>query len=101
MNPRLLISKRRDLNAIRVDLVVVDLNKSIDYPGNFVCRLPVLKRLPGKINSFSSPFLRIFGDRSLEVAKTLLTDALQEEDDMDVKAEIKLRLKLLENGRKT
>ncbi len=100
MNPRLFASKRRDLNAIQVDLAVVDMDKSPDYPENFLCRLPVLKRLPRRLNDSSNIFLRIFGNRSIEVAKTLLTDALQEEDDVEIKAEIKRRLKLLENGRK-
>jgi hypothetical protein len=41
-------------------------------------------------------FMRVFGDKSLEVAKKLLVDALEAEDDSDARGEIERRLKLLE-----
>jgi formylmethanofuran dehydrogenase subunit E len=47
----------------------------------------------GKIDS---AFLKLFGDRSLEQAKSLLKAAWEREDDSEVKAEIERRLKLLE-----
>jgi len=71
---------------------VVDFSKSKGYPSNFVCMLP-LQLGATKSNSI---FLQVFGDQSLEQAKALLKDALERENDSDVKAEIQRRLKLLE-----
>jgi hypothetical protein len=45
-----------------------------------------------KVGAFSG----IFGDKSLEVAKKLLTEALKSENDNNVRAEIERRLKLLQ-----
>jgi hypothetical protein len=44
----------------------------------------------------SSVFAKTFGARRLELAKQLLNSALLTEDDGDVKAEIRERLKMLE-----
>jgi hypothetical protein len=56
--------------------------------------------LPSQISldkkNHSSIFLGVFGDKSLELARELLTGALETEDDSEVKAEIERRLKLLE-----
>ena len=55
--------------------------------------------LPTKIGAdgkSQSVFLQVFGGKSVEQAKTLLTGALETEDDSDVKAEISRRLSLLE-----
>ena len=55
--------------------------------------------LPAQISGgggLHSIFLQVFGDKSLEQAKALLTEALETEDDSEVKAEIERRLKLLE-----
>ena len=71
---------------------VVDFNKSESYPSNFVCMLP-LKLGAGKTDSV---FLKLFGNRSLEQAKVLLTGALKVENDTVIKAEIERRLKLLD-----
>ena len=71
---------------------VVDFSKSKSYPQNFVCVLPVQL---GKGKS-DSAFLKVFKDKSLEQAKALLKDALEREDDSEVKAEIERRLMLLE-----
>ena len=68
---------------------VVDLNKSEDYPENFVSMLPM------NINS-DNVFTRFFGNKSLETARGLLTEALKTEDDPEIKAEIERRLNLLE-----
>jgi formylmethanofuran dehydrogenase subunit E len=43
-----------------------------------------------------SAFLKLFGDKSLEQAKSLLKAAWEQQDDSEVKAEIVRRLKLLE-----
>jgi hypothetical protein len=50
----------------------------------------------GKIDS---SFLKVFNDKSLEQATSLLKDAWAREDDSEVKAEIERRLKLLEPKR--
>ena len=74
-------------------LAVVDLNKAKTYPSNFVCLLPMQINGDRKTNNV---FFRVFGDKSLEQAKALLTEALKGEDEPEIKAEIKRRLKLLE-----
>jgi hypothetical protein len=43
-----------------------------------------------------SIFLQVFGDKSTEQARALLAEALETEEDADVKAEIEKRLKMLE-----
>jgi hypothetical protein len=77
----------------RFRFAVVDLDKGKDYPMNFVCMLPLQLAHKGK---GSSVFVNVFGDRSLEVAKGLLLDALEIESDAEVRAELGRRLKLLE-----
>ena len=77
----------------RFRFAVVDLDKGKDYPVNFVCMLPMQPNSSGK---GLSVFVGIFGDRSLEQARALLTGALLTEDDSEVKAEIERRLKLLD-----
>jgi hypothetical protein len=77
----------------RFRFAVLDLDRSLDYPANFVCLLPTKIYNEGKVNN---GFFKIFGDKSLEQAKLLLTKALKSEDDPEVKAEIKRRLTLLE-----
>ena len=71
---------------------VVDYSKSQNYPSNFVCMLP-LKLGVGKPDSV---FLKVYGNKSLEQAKILLTGALKAENDAEIKAEIERRLKLLD-----
>ncbi len=48
------------------------------------------------VGKSDSVFLHVFKDKSLEQAKALLKDALEREDDSEVKAEIERRLMLLE-----
>jgi hypothetical protein len=73
---------------------VVDFSRSKSYPANFVCMLPAkVDQGKGKI---ANVFGTLFGDRSLELAIGLLTDALKSESDVEVKAEIERRLKLLD-----
>ena len=71
---------------------VVDLNRSKSYPQNFVCLLP----LQFGYGKSDSAFNRVFKDKSVDQAKALLKAAWAQEDDSEVKAEIKRRLKLLE-----
>ncbi len=77
----------------RFRFAVVDLEKSSDYPANFVCLLPTIV---GNEGEATNVFCRIFRDRSLGQAILLLTKALKREDKPEIKAEIKRRLKLLE-----
>jgi len=72
---------------------VVDLDRSKSYPQNFVCMLP---GKIGKLGKGESAFQRIFGGKSMEQAKALLTRALKLEDDSEIRAEIGRRLKLLD-----
>ena len=76
----------------RFRFAVVDLDKCKSYPLNF-CMLPMKIGADGKSQSV---FLQIFGDKSLEQARALLTGALETESNSEIKAEIERRLKLLE-----
>ena len=97
MNVRLQIFKQDDVNDYslgrRFRFAVVDLDKSANFPVNFVCMLPAQISSDKKNPSI---FPRVFGDKSLELARKLLTEALETEDDSEIKAEITRRLKLLE-----
>lgn len=75
-------------NNKTIYFAVVDLNKSRRYPENFVCILPKLKPNTKAKSAFQSAF----GDQSLPMAKSLLTKALRNEDEPEIKAEIKQRL---------
>jgi hypothetical protein len=77
----------------RFRFAVVNDDKSKNYPANFVCLLPSIIYEMGKSNN---AFLKIFGNKSLEQAKLLLTAALKTEDKPEIRAEIERRLKLLE-----
>ena len=96
MKLSLSIFKREELNDYSrpsyITLVVVDLEKSKDYPANFVCVMPKNINANGK---FHTKFEKIFGDNSLELAKKLLKKALRVERDREVKAEIRKRLEML------
>jgi hypothetical protein len=97
MNLRLYIFKRDDIRdhslGKYIHIAVVDSDRSKDYPSNFVCVLP--RQTSGQ-GAQSSAFARVFGNNSLELAKRLLTEAFETEDDIEIKAEIEKRLKLLE-----
>jgi hypothetical protein len=73
-----------------VQLVVVDLDKSDQYPINFVCVLPRYFRL---LEKRSSQFAKTFGPKSLALAKRLLVEADKKEDDPQIKKVINKRLK--------
>ena len=77
----------------RFRFAVVDLEKSKSYPSNFVCMLPT--QINGKTR-LESIFMQVFGDKSIEQARALLAEALETEEEPDVKAEIEKRLKMLE-----
>ena len=73
--------------------VVLDSNKSKSYPSNFISMLPMRIDIDGKIPSI---FTKLFGNKSLKIARGLLTESLKKEHDSEIKAEIKRRLNLLE-----
>ena len=95
MHLELRACKREFPSRWRIRFAVVDLDKSDNYPQNFVCGLPALTETMLK-RTAEYLFLQFFGKRSSEVAKALLTDALRDETDLEVKVEIERRLKLLE-----
>jgi hypothetical protein len=72
---------------------VVDLNKSKSYPENFVSMLPMRIDSDGKLPSV---FTKFFGNKSLKIARGLLTESLKKEHGSEIKAEIARRLKLLD-----
>jgi hypothetical protein len=77
----------------RFRFAVVDSDISKSYPANFVCMLPT--QINGKAR-MESIFMKVFGDKSTEQAKALLNKALKTEEELEVKAEIEKRLKMLE-----
>lgn len=90
MNLKLCAIKKGNQPLDRVQLVVVDLDKSKRYPLNFVCILPRYFRL---LEKRSSKFANLFGEKSFCVAKKLLREASRREDDPEIKDVINKRLK--------
>jgi hypothetical protein len=76
----------------RIQLIVVDLDKSKRYPLNFVCVLPRYFRI---LEKRSSKFAKLFGEKSLCIAKKLLVDAWHSEDDPEIKTVINKRIKAI------
>ena len=77
-----------------IQLVVVDLDKGKRYPLNFVCVLPRYLRL---LEKRSSNFAKIFGGKSLHVAKNLLVEAKDEEESPEIQRIIIKRIKDIES----
>jgi hypothetical protein len=77
-----------------VRIAIVDNDKDRNYPSNFICMLP---QRVATATQDESVFARIFGKERVEVARTLLTSALEYEDDSETRIEIRQRLKRLEN----
>ncbi len=97
MNPQLYIMKVRpskDYSTRQsIRIAVIDSDPSKVYPANFICMLPQhVTAAPED----SSVFAKTFGESRIDLAKKLLNAALETEDDVEVKAEIKERLKMLE-----
>jgi hypothetical protein len=77
----------------RFHFAIVDSDKPGGYPRNFVCLLPYRVTEVGKSNSV---FLNIFGNKGVEQARRLLTEALKKERSGKIKNEIRRRLELLD-----
>ena len=97
MRPSLYMLKKQNgrtefTSETDVQVVVIDLDRSKDYPLNFICILPQTIISLGK---HSNLFGKIFGSSSLVVAKTLLQRALKREKDAEIRKELKKRLKIL------
>ena len=71
---------------------VIDLEKSCEYPSNFVCLLPTVINNDEKTKNL---FSKIFGDKSQGQAELLLIKALKNESEGIVKDEIRRRLGLI------
>ncbi len=75
MKLRLLARKGKFAGKRKIKFAVINVERAGKFPCNFVCMLP------SKISTSayrSSPFFRIFGKGSRELAKALLTEALKE-----------------------
>ena len=98
MKPHLILFKkevgRLDYPKTEVHFVVVDSDKSKEYPMNFVCVLPLSQSL----HCGHSTFRKMFGEESIPLAKKLLSKALSKESDYEIKTEIGKRLQLLKQN---
>ena len=90
LNLKLYAIKNGTQQINRIQLVVVDLDKSKLYPLNFICVLPRYFRI---LEKRSSKFAKLFGEKSLCMAKKLLVDAWRSEDDPEIKTVIDKRIK--------
>ena len=94
MNLKIYAIKNMSQQFNRIQLVVVDLDKSKRYPLNFVCVLPRYFRV---LEKRSSKFAKLFGEKSLCTAKKLLVDAFRSEDDPEIKTDINKRIKAIDS----
>ncbi len=90
MNLKLYVIKNPGQQTNRIQLVVVDLDKSKRYPLNFVCVLPRYYRI---LEKRSSKFAKLFGEKSHSIAKKLLVDAWRSEYDPEIRTVINKRMK--------
>lgn len=82
----------------RVQLVVVDLDRGKRYPLNFVCVLPRYFRI---LEKRSSKFAKLYGEKSLGVARRLLVEAFHKEDDPEIRTVINKRIKAIDAEKPT
>ena len=94
VNLKIYAIKNASQQTNRIQLVVVDLDKSKKYPLNFVCVLPRYFRI---LEKRSSKFAKLFGEKSLCTAKKLLVDAAHTEDDPEIKTVITKRIKAIDS----
>ncbi|MGD0645688.1 MAG: hypothetical protein ABSA75_12355 [Candidatus Bathyarchaeia archaeon] len=100
MRPRLYMLKKQNGRTevtmeTEVQVVVVDLDRSKEYPLNFVCVLP---QITGSLGKHSNIFSKIFGASSLDVARKLLQRSFRREKDSEIREELTKRLKALKPG---
>jgi predicted Zn-ribbon and HTH transcriptional regulator len=88
---KLFTSKYRS-KGIQIIFSVVDLDKSEKFPNNFVCLLP--KNIDPKLKQ-KHKFVELFGQESPKLAHSLLTKALSNEKDLEIREAIRKRLKKL------
>ena len=94
MNLKIYAIKNASQQFNRIQLVVVDLDKSKRYPQNYVCVLPRYFRI---LEKRSSKFAKLFGEKSLCTAKNLLIDAAHSENDPEIKTAITKRIKAIDS----
>ena len=82
----------------RFRFAIVDSDKPGGYPGNFICLLPSRVTEVGKSNSV---FLTLYGNKGMEQARLLLTEALKKEKNVEIENEIERRLELLDSKSRT
>lgn len=82
----------------RFRFAIVDSDKPGGYPRNFICLLPSRVTEVGKSNSV---FLTIYGNKAVEQARRLLTEALKKEKNAEIKNELERRLELLDSKART
>ena len=92
MNLKLYAIKNTKQRIENVQLVVVDLDRSKNYPLNFVCVLPRYFRI---LEKRSSKFAKLFGEKSHDTAKKLLLDAKRREEDPEIQTTINKRIKAI------
>jgi hypothetical protein len=81
-------------SPVQTSFVVVDLNNGQEYPQNFLCVFPMnLFRRNQKSNLRRSKFFHVFGEKTCEVAKRLLADALKRETSIEVRRQIESSLR--------
>ena len=97
MNLKLRVTKHYSSDSYikpkHIRFAIIDLDRSPNYPINFVCNLPKSIKLNERQ---PSNFSKTFGDKKMEVARKLLRETLETEDDLEIKAEIETRLKNLQ-----
>ncbi len=97
MNPRLYIVRARNGREYRtrrsIRFAIIDCDHNRAYPSNFICTLPQRVTLTADDESI---FAKVFGEKRIEVAKKLLKTALQSEADLEIKTEIRQRLRMLD-----
>ncbi len=100
MNLKLLIHKRKNRREVisrkynkPINFAVMDMDKAVGYPANFICVLP---KQMDETGDYRNIFSNIFGKESQKTAEKLLNEALKFENDPEIMVEIEKRLKLLQ-----
>ena len=89
---RITIKETKDYTKTQYRFAVIDLDKSKQYPQNFVCMLPKSIKLKSKPTNI---FEKRFRNESIDIAKNLLEKALRSRPDSEKAKAIRERLKLL------